>query len=55
MAPEITHYKDGQIKYDEKIDIYSVGIIFNWLYILYIIISLTGDIDKHNSHIQKLD
>ncbi|CAD8202786.1 unnamed protein product [Paramecium pentaurelia] len=47
MAPEITHYKEGQIKYDEQIDIYSVGIIFNWL--------LIGDIDKNNPKLQKLD
>ncbi|CAD8128105.1 unnamed protein product [Paramecium sonneborni] len=47
MAPEITHYKDGQIKYDQQIDIYSIGVIFNWL--------LTGDIDKHNPKLQKLD
>ncbi|CAD8209424.1 unnamed protein product [Paramecium octaurelia] len=54
MAPEITHYKDGQIKYDEQIDIYSIGVIFIWLQFFYNP-RLTGDIDRHNPKLLKLD
>ncbi|CAK91001.1 unnamed protein product (macronuclear) [Paramecium tetraurelia] len=54
MAPEITNYKDGQNKYNEQIDIYSIGVIFNWLQFCNNL-RLIGDIDNNNPKLKKLD
>lgn len=53
MAPEVEAYKE---KYDEKIDIFSCGVIFFWLY-GYIYNSLTGDvrINLENPYLKSYD